>query len=70
MESVRQVISWLTNTDLLSPELYFISKLTADMDVRETTADVVMALGLSLLATLYPSWRAARRDPVKALRYE
>jgi len=38
------------------------------MDVGETTAVVVMALALSLLATLYPSWRAARLDPVEALR--
>ena len=40
------------------------------LDVGETTAVVVMALALSLLATLYPSWRAARLDPVEALRYE
>jgi lipoprotein-releasing system permease protein len=40
------------------------------MNVGETTAVVIMALGLSLLATLYPSWRAARIDPVEALRYE
>jgi len=40
------------------------------MDPGETTAVVVMALALSLLATLYPSWRAARLDPVEALRYE
>jgi lipoprotein-releasing system permease protein len=70
LESIRHFLSWLTNTELFSPELYFLSKLPADMDVRETTAVVVMALGLSLLATLYPSWRAARLDPVEALRYE
>jgi lipoprotein-releasing system permease protein len=40
------------------------------MDAGETAAVVVMALALSLLATLYPSWRAARLDPVEALRYE
>jgi len=70
IESIRRFLSWLTNTELFSPELYFLSKLPADMSVRETTAVVVMALGLSLLATLYPSWRAARLDPVEALRYE
>jgi lipoprotein-releasing system permease protein len=70
IESIRQFLSWLTNTELFSPELYFLSKLPADMDTGETTAVVVMALSLSLLATLYPSWRAARLDPVEALRYE
>jgi lipoprotein-releasing system permease protein len=70
IESIRQFMSWLTNTELFSPELYFLSKLPADLDAGETTAVVVMALALSLLATLYPSWRAARLDPVEALRYE
>jgi len=70
IESIRQFLSWLTSTELFSPELYFLSRLPADMDFRETTAVVVMALALSLLATLYPSWRAARLDPVEALRYE
>ncbi|MGE0035934.1 MAG: lipoprotein-releasing ABC transporter permease subunit [Xanthobacteraceae bacterium] len=70
VESIRQFISWFTATELFSPELYFLSKLPADMDAGETTAVVVMALTLSLLATLYPSWRAARLDPVEALRYE
>src|SRR5262249_28376244 len=70
VESIRQFLSWLTNTELFSPELYFLSRLPAEMDAGETFAVLVMALVLSLLATLYPSWRAARLDPVEALRYE
>jgi lipoprotein-releasing system permease protein len=70
VESIRRFLSWMTNTELFSPELYFLSQLPADMDVGETTAVVVMALALSFLATLYPAWRAARLDPVEALRYE
>jgi lipoprotein-releasing system permease protein len=70
IESIRQFLSWLTSTELFSPELYFLSKLPAEVDVGETSAVVIMALTLSFLATLYPSWRAARLDPVEALRYE
>jgi len=70
IEGIRQFLSWLTHTELFSPELYFLSKLPAEIDVAETTAVVIMALTLSFLATLYPSWRAARLDPVDALRYE
>jgi lipoprotein-releasing system permease protein len=70
IESIRQAISWMTRTELFSPELYFLSRLPADMDTGETTSVVVMAMVLSLLATLYPAWRAARLDPVEALRYE
>jgi lipoprotein-releasing system permease protein len=70
IEAIRQFLSWITSTELFPQELYFLSRLPADMDLKETTAVVVMALALSLLATLYPSWRAARLDPVEALRYE
>ncbi len=70
IESIRQFVSWMTSTELFSPELYFLSRLPADVDTGETAAVVIMALTLSLLATLYPSWRAARLDPVDALRYE
>ena len=70
VETIRQFLSWMTSTELFSPELYFLSKLPADMDVAETAAVVVMALVLSLVTTLYPSFRAARLDPVGALRYE
>jgi lipoprotein-releasing system permease protein len=70
IETIRQFLSWLTSTELFPPELYFLSRLPAIMDARETTAVVAMAIALSFLATLYPSWRAARLDPVEALRYE
>ncbi|WP_028136086.1 lipoprotein-releasing ABC transporter permease subunit [Bradyrhizobium japonicum] len=68
VDAIRQFLSWLTNTDLFPRKLYFLSKLPAEIDVVETGGVVIMALTLSLLATLYPSWRAARLDPVEALR--
>jgi len=70
IEEIRRFISYLTKTELFSPELYYLSRLPAEMNVSETASVVAMALILSLLATLYPSWRAARLDPVEALRYE
>jgi lipoprotein-releasing system permease protein len=69
VESIRQALSRLTNTNLFPAELYFLSRLPAEVNGSEVMTVVLLALGLSLLATLYPSWRAARLDPVQALRY-
>ncbi|HKD47603.1 MAG TPA: lipoprotein-releasing ABC transporter permease subunit [Rhizomicrobium sp.] len=70
IENIRQALSRLTGTTLFDPTVYFLSRMPAEMDPGEVTAVVVMALALTFLATLYPSWRAARLDPVEALRYE
>ncbi len=70
VEPIRQFFSRITQTELFSPELYFLSQLPSEMNARETLTVIIMALALSFLATLYPAWRAARLDPVEALRYE
>ena len=70
IEAIRQWIQGLTGTDLFAAEIYFLSQLPAVVDPAEVVAVVLMGLGLSFLATLYPSWRAARLDPAEALRYE
>lgn len=70
VESLRQVVSWASGAPIFPPELYFLSKLPADVRPTEVVAIVALALVLSLLATIYPAWRAAKLDPVEALRGE
>lgn len=70
IENIRQFLQGLTGTELFSAEIYFLSQLPAKLDWAEVWQVVVMALGLTFLATLYPSYRAARLNPVEALRYE
>ncbi|MFO7483876.1 lipoprotein-releasing ABC transporter permease subunit, partial [Oceanibaculum nanhaiense] len=70
IESIRKGVEFLTGTELFSAEIYFLSRLPAKVDSSEVVTVVLMALILSFLATIYPAWRAARQDPVEALRYE
>lgn len=70
IEEVRQFVAWITNTQIFDPSVYYLTRLPASIDVHETIYIVLMALALSILATLYPSWRASTLDPVEALRYE
>jgi lipoprotein-releasing system permease protein len=69
IDQVGQFVTWLTDSRL-DPNIEYLTRLPADLNWQTTGIIVVMALVLSVLATLYPSWRASRLDPVEALRYE
>lgn len=68
-EDIQAFIERVTNTNLFPPEVYLLDHLSSRVVAGDVCLVVFMALSLSLLATLYPSWQAARLDPVQALRY-
>lgn len=70
IETVRAVLEGLTGAVLWDEEIRFLSEIPADIDWNEVVVVLAMAFSLSILATLYPAWRAARLDPVEAMRYE
>ena len=70
IEAIRDFLQNVLHVNLFSAEIYFFTRIPAQLDRGEVAAVVLMALALSFLATLYPSWRAARLDPVEGLRYE
>jgi lipoprotein-releasing system permease protein len=70
IETIRRWIEGLAGVDLFAAEIRFLSQIPTKVDSFEVALVVIMGLSLSLLATIYPSWRAARLDPVEALRYE
>ena len=70
IDTIKGWLESLSGAELFSAEIYFLSKLPAIVDPIEVAWVCAMSLGLSFLATIYPAWRAARLDPVEALRYE
>ena len=71
--NIQTIQGWVeaaTGSQVFNPEVYYLTHLPSRLDPGEVVQVVLMALALSLLATLYPSWRAARTDPVEALRHE
>jgi lipoprotein-releasing system permease protein len=70
IENIRQFLQWILGTVIFDPTVYFLSRLPAITDPGEVLQVTGMSLALSLLASVYPAWRAARLDPVEALRSE
>ncbi len=70
IETVRGVIEGMTGAVLWDAEIRFLSEIPAEIDWNEVLSVIAMAFLLSVMATIYPAWRAAQLDPVEALRYE
>lgn len=70
IERIKNLVQDITGANVFNPEVYYLTHLPAKLEWSEVTEVILIALALSLLATLYPSWRAARTDPVEALRHE
>ncbi len=72
-QNVFEIVSWLEqifNTDFLPSDVYYISDITADVKVSEVVTYALSAFSVTILATIYPAWRASRTLPAEALRYE
>jgi lipoprotein-releasing system permease protein len=70
IEQIRLFIQNITGTQLFNPTVYYLESLPAQLEWRQVIEVVILAIALSFAATIYPSWRAARTDPVEALRHE
>ncbi len=67
---IQDFITWITGAQVWDPSVYYLYRIPADLDWGEVAFVSIFGLAVSLLVTLPPAWRAARLDPVEALRYE
>jgi len=70
LESIIQLIEQVFNFKVLPPSIYYIDKFPSKVEPMMVVAIAAISIGISFIATLYPSWQASRFDPVEGLRYE
>ena len=70
IESIRNFISNFLGQELFSPEIYFLSRLPSNINFNEVLVVMGLSISLTLLASIFPAWKASKISPAEALRYE
>ncbi|MDC0457388.1 lipoprotein-releasing ABC transporter permease subunit [Alphaproteobacteria bacterium] len=70
IEQIREVVSSILGQELFSPEIYFLSKLPSNINLNEVIMVILISFILTLVASIFPAWKASKISPAEALRYE
>ena len=70
IEKIRQLITSIFDQELFSAEIYFLSKLPSNININEVLIVICISIFLTLLASIFPAWKASKISPAEALRYE
>ena len=70
IETIRNFISTLFGQELFSPQIYFLSTLPSDINLNEVLVVMGLSVFLTLVASIFPAWKASKISPAEALRYE
>ncbi len=70
IETIRNFISTLFGQELFSPEIYFLSTLPSNINFNEVLIVMGLSISLTLIASMFPAWKASKISPAEALRYE
>ncbi|MEM7546877.1 MAG: lipoprotein-releasing ABC transporter permease subunit [Pseudomonadota bacterium] len=70
IKAIQGAVEWVIGGSVWDSQVRYLTEIPAQMHWSDVSMTMALAFGLSLIATLYPAWRAARMNPVEALRYE